>query len=66
MVGSDISLQIPEPVPGWTGRYRVEGMAYRQYINNQSSGFGRSAKEFEILIQTRDGKTPEIVEIRIK
>jgi hypothetical protein len=66
VVGSDISLQHPEPVPGWTGRYRVEGTAYRQYINNQASGFGRGAKEFEILIQTRDGKTPEIVEIRIK
>lgn len=66
VVGSDISLQNPEPVPGWTGRYRVEGTAYRQYINNQASGFGRGAKEFEILIQTRDGKPPEIVEIRIK
>jgi len=66
VVGSDISLKNPEPVPGWTGRYRVEGTAYRQYINNQASGFGRGAKEFEILIQTRDGKTPEIVEIRIK
>ncbi|MDI1248291.1 MAG: hypothetical protein PSV13_05350 [Lacunisphaera sp.] len=66
VVSSDISLQNPDPVPGWTGRYRVEGTAYRQYINNQASGFGRGAKEFEILIQTRDGKKPEIVEIRIK
>ena len=66
VVGSDIFLENPEPVPGWGGRYRVEGVAYRQYINNQSSGFGRSAKEFEILVQTREGKKPEIVEIRIK
>jgi hypothetical protein len=66
VVGSDISLNYPEPVPGWTGRYRVEGTAYRQYINNQASGFGRGAKDFEILIQTRDAKNPEIVEIRIK
>ncbi len=66
VVGSDIYLQNPEPVPGWTGRYRIEGTAYRQYINNQASGFGRGAKEFEILIQTSDRKKPEIVEIRIK
>lgn len=66
VVGSDIFFENPEPVPGWTGRYRVEGKAYRQFINNQASGFGRSAKEFEILVQTRDGKKPEIVEIRIK
>lgn len=66
VIGSDIHLEYPEPVPGWTGRYRVEGTAYRQYVNNQASGFDRGAKEFEILIQTHDRRKPEIVEIRIK
>ena len=66
VVGSDIFLENPEPVPGWTGRYRIEGVAYRQYINNQASGFGRGRREFEILIQTSEREKPEIVEIRIK
>jgi hypothetical protein len=66
VLGSDLILDDPEPVPGWTGRYRVEGTSYRQYINNQSSGFSRNTKEFEILIQTHDRKRPEIVDIRIK
>jgi len=66
VTSADLYLEDPEPVPGWTGRYRVNGTAYRQYINNQSSGFGRGTKEFEILIQTRDGKKPELVEIRVK
>ncbi|MBI2813250.1 MAG: hypothetical protein HYX71_03085 [Opitutae bacterium] len=66
VVSSDIFLQNPEPVPGWGGRYRVEGVAYRQYINNQASGFGRGRREFEILIQTYENRKPEIVEIRIK
>ena len=39
---------------------------YRQYINNQASGFGRGGKDFEMLIQTAEQKKPEIVEIRIK
>lgn len=66
VVNSDIFLENPEPVPGWGGRYRVEGVAYRQYINNQASGFGRSGQEFEMLIQTHEHKKPEIIEIRIK
>jgi hypothetical protein len=66
VIGSDIYLENPEPVPGWGGRYRVEGVAYRQYIDNQSSGLGRQGKEFEILVQTHEGKKPEIIEIRIK
>ena len=66
VVSSDIFFDNPEPVPGWGGRFRVEGVAYRQFINNQSSGFGRSGQEFEMLIQTHETKQPEIIEIRIK
>ncbi len=66
VIASDLQLNDPEPVPGWTGRYRVEGTAYRQYINNQASGFGRGHKDFEILIQTSERKKPEIVDIRLK
>jgi len=66
VVKSDLQMDDPEPVPGWTGRYRVSGTAYRQYINNQSSGFGRGTKDFEILIQTHERKKPEIVDIWVK
>jgi hypothetical protein len=66
VVKSDLQMDDPEPVPGWAGRYRVSGTAFRQYINNQSSGFGRGTKEFEILIQTSDRKKPEIVDIWVK
>jgi hypothetical protein len=66
VLGSDLILDDPEPVPGWNGRYRVEGTSYRQYVNNQFSGFHRNTKEFEILVQTHDRKRPEIVDIRIK
>jgi hypothetical protein len=66
VVGSDILLDTPEPVPGWPGRYRVEGTANRQFINSQSGGFGRGSKEFEVLVQIETGKKPKLVEIRIK
>lgn len=66
VINSDIVLDAPEPVPGWGGRYRVEGAAYRQFVNNQASGFGRNGQEFEMLIQTHENKKPELIEIRIK
>jgi hypothetical protein len=66
VTSADLYLEDPEPVPGWTGRYRVCGTAYRQYINNQSSGFGRGAREFEMLIQTSDKAKPKVVDIRVK
>jgi hypothetical protein len=66
VTSADLYLEDPEPVPGWTGRYRVNGTAYRQYINNQASGFGRGSKEFEMLIQTSDKGKPKVIEIRVK
>ena len=66
VVTADIQLEEPEAVPGWPGRYRVNGTAFRQYINNQASGYGRGSKEFEILIQTADKGKPKVIEIRVK
>jgi hypothetical protein len=66
VVSGDLSLSAPELVPGWAGRYRVTGTAYRQYINNRSSGFGRGHKDFEILIDTADKGKPKVVDISVK
>ena len=66
VTSADLYLEDPEPVPGWTGRYRVNGTASRQYINNQASGFGRGSREFEMLIQTSDKGKPKVVDIRVK
>jgi hypothetical protein len=62
----DLQLDDPVPVPGWTGRYRVCGTANRQYINNRSSGYDRDSKNFEILVDTAEGKRPKVVDITVK
>ena len=66
VVSADLNLEQPEPVPGWTGRYRVKGTAYRQYINNQASGYGRGGKRFEILVDTADREKPKVVDLSVK
>ncbi|HVZ66353.1 MAG TPA: hypothetical protein VG936_17455 [Lacunisphaera sp.] len=66
VTSADLYLEDPEPVPGWTGRYRIRGTAYRQYINNQASGYGRGTREFEMLIQTYEQKKPKVVDITVK
>lgn len=66
VTGVDIELEDPEPVPGWTGRYRVNGSVFRQYINSQISGFDRSGKDFEILLDASGKGKPKVLEIRIK
>lgn len=45
----EFELEQPEPVPGWTGRYRVLGKAYVRRYANQGS-FQSTTREFEILV----------------
>lgn len=66
VVDLNLLLDDPEPVPGWTGRYRVCGTVGRQYINNRSSAFDRESKKFEILVDTAPGKKPKVVDITVK
>jgi hypothetical protein len=66
VLGSDIIMHRPETVPGWTGRYRVTGTVFRQFVNNQASGYGRGSKEFEVLVDTTDYGAPQVVDIQMK
>ena len=62
----DIVMDDPEPVPGWTGRYRVCGSVHRQYVTNTGGGLNRNNKEFEILIDTAVKGKPKVVDITVK
>jgi len=62
----DLTMGDPETVPGWAGRYRVTGTAYRQYLNNQSSGFGRTTKKFEVLVDTSDDGKVKVSDLTIR
>jgi len=66
VVDANIQLDDPEPVPGWTGRYRVCGTANRQFINNRSSAYDRDSRKFEILVDTAPGKKPKVVDLTVK
>jgi hypothetical protein len=60
---SSVLLGDPEPVPGWTNRWRVRGKVGIQYLTRNIGAVGRSSKDFEMLIDvSADGK-PKLVEI---
>ena len=65
VLSDDYSLNDPEEVPGWAGRYRVTGKAYvREY--DSRGGFNSRRRDVEILIQTKEKKRPEVLEVLVK
>jgi hypothetical protein len=59
-------LEPPEQVQGWTGRWRVKGTVGSTYVTNTGGSVGRKAKDFEILLETRDKGKPKIVDLTVK
>ncbi|MBA3849778.1 MAG: hypothetical protein C0502_07255 [Opitutus sp.] len=65
VLSDDYSLNDPEEVSGWSGRYRVTGKAYvREY--DSRGGFNSRRRDVEILIQTKEKKRPEVLEVLVK
>ncbi len=60
---SNVLLDDPEPVPGWTNRWRVRGKVGIQYLTRNIGSVGRETKDFEILIDAPPGATPKRVDI---
>ena len=60
---SSILLEDPEPVPGWTNRWRVRGKVGSQYLTRNIGAVGRSSKDFEMLIDAPAKGKPKLVEI---
>ncbi|HVT72812.1 MAG TPA: hypothetical protein VHD61_06725 [Lacunisphaera sp.] len=62
---SNVLLDDPEPVPGWTNRWRVRGKVGIQYLTRNIGGVGRSTKEFELLIDAPPSGKPKLVDVTI-
>lgn len=60
----DVDLSDPEPVPGWSGRWRVKGKSFNKYYHSQGGVSSRS-RDFEILIQTKEHGKPEVVDFTL-
>jgi len=62
---SSVILEDPEPVPGWTNRWRVRGKVGVQYLTTNIGAVGRNTKEFEMLIDAPAKGKAKLVDITI-
>jgi multidrug efflux pump subunit AcrA (membrane-fusion protein) len=65
VLGKNLLLDTPEPVPGWTNRWRVRGKVGVQYLTRDQGAVGRNAKEFELLLEVPERGSPKLVDVTI-
>lgn len=53
----DLDTRLPEPVAGWSGRYRTQGRAFIEFFDSKGWSYSRSTAAFEVLTQQKpDGQ----------
>lgn len=62
---TNVRLDDPEPVPGWSNRWRVRGKVGVQYLSNTGSMVRRGTKDFELLIDAPSTGKPKLVEVTV-
>lgn len=62
---SSVRLDDPEPVPGWSNRWRVRGKVGIQYLSNTRSMVRRETKDFEMLIEALGNGKPKLIEVTV-
>jgi hypothetical protein len=66
VLNAAFQMESPEPVAGWSGRWRVKGAVGLTYATNTGGSLGRKTREFEILLEVRDKGKPKIVDLTVK
>ena len=58
-----IELDTPEPVPGWTHRYRVKGDGFYAYYESVGGAFQRRTRALEILLEAASPDQVKVISI---
>ena len=57
----DLETDPPEPVDGWTGRYRTQGTVRLEFYDSKGNSFSRSGGAFEVLTEQKPGEALQVV-----
>lgn len=61
-----VMLEDPEPVPGWTNRWRVNGKIGTKSLSQTGGSFERRSREFEMLIEAQEKGKPKLIDVTLK
>lgn len=56
----------PEPVDGWTGRYRTQGRVLLEYFDTKGYSFSRATDRFEIITEQKEKGSIKVIDFTRK
>ena len=56
----------PEEVPGWGGRYRIEGKVFLEFFDSKGFSYSRTTDRFEIQTEQKPGGSIKVVDFTRK
>jgi hypothetical protein len=56
----------PEPIDGWTGRYRTQGRVLLEYIDSKGYSFNRTTDRFEVITEQKDKGSIKVIDFTRK
>lgn len=62
----DLDTTPPEPISGWTGRYRTTGKAYLEYFDSAGWSYSRADAPFEVVTEKKPNGHIEVVDFSLR
>jgi hypothetical protein len=56
----------PEEVPGWSGRYRLQGKVFLEFFDSKGYSYSRTTDRFEIQTEQKPGTSIKVVDFTRK
>jgi hypothetical protein len=60
---SEVELDGPTPIPGWPGRYRVEGIAYYSYYDSVGTTYNNRRRGVEVIVEAKSPSRVKVLEV---
>ena len=61
-----LAYEAPQPITGWSGRYRTEGKAFIEYHDGRSQNSQQTSSAFEVITEQKPGQQVTVVDFTRK
>ncbi len=59
----EVELDGPTAIPGWTGRYRVKGIAYYSHYDSVGTTSNNRRRGVEVILEAKSPRSIKVLEV---
>ena len=66
VTAANFEVDDPEEVPGWRGRYRLQGKVFLEFFDSKGYSYSRTTDRFDILTEQKPGASIKVIDFSRK